>query len=161
MDSRVDLTATGYEVSHSRRKFAFEPDHNENALWYAAREGQLEIIKWWIASGRDMDLGRPETPSSAVEVAENGGKREVVALLERFMRNPEDTRREIMDELGINGKYLTSFFEYPLPPPPPLITSLHDICRFHRDCSTKAYLGAVCGLSGFPSLPPFVFLLFM
>jgi len=28
-------------------------------LWYAAAQGNLAIIKWWIASGREMGLGRP------------------------------------------------------------------------------------------------------
>ena len=29
-------------------------------LWRAANYGFLDIIKWWIASGREMDLGKPE-----------------------------------------------------------------------------------------------------
>ena len=28
-------------------------------LWRAAARGRLSIIKWWIASGREMDLGKP------------------------------------------------------------------------------------------------------
>jgi len=28
-------------------------------LWDVAVNGHLEIIKWWIASGREMDLGKP------------------------------------------------------------------------------------------------------
>ena len=28
-------------------------------LWFAAARGHLDVIKWWIASGREMDLGEP------------------------------------------------------------------------------------------------------
>ena len=38
-----------------------EPDDDGyTPLWGAARYGYLEIIKWWIASGREMDLGKAE-----------------------------------------------------------------------------------------------------
>ena len=37
-----------------------EPNQNgETPLWYAAFFGYLDIIKWRIASGREMDLGKP------------------------------------------------------------------------------------------------------
>jgi len=28
-------------------------------LWWATYLGKLDAIKWWIASGREMDLGKP------------------------------------------------------------------------------------------------------
>ena len=37
-----------------------EPDHDGNTpLWWAARNGHLDVIKWWIASWREIDLGKP------------------------------------------------------------------------------------------------------
>jgi ankyrin repeat protein len=48
-----------------------DPDNNGyTPLWYAAANGHLEVIKWWIASGREMDLGQPENwKNDAIGVA--------------------------------------------------------------------------------------------
>ena len=36
-----------------------EPDsEGQTPLWWAAGS-RLDVIKWWIASGREMDLGTP------------------------------------------------------------------------------------------------------
>ena len=44
-DSRVDVN---------------EPNtRGETPLWRAAINGHLDVIKLWIASGREMDLGKP------------------------------------------------------------------------------------------------------
>jgi len=35
-----------------------EPNNDgETPLWGAAYSGRLDTIKWWISSGREMDLG--------------------------------------------------------------------------------------------------------
>ena len=37
-----------------------EPDkYDRTPLWCAAGNGHLGVIKWWIASGREVDLGKP------------------------------------------------------------------------------------------------------
>ena len=36
-----------------------EPAKDGTTPLYAAASGSLDVIKWWIASGREMDLGRP------------------------------------------------------------------------------------------------------
>ena len=70
-------------------------------LFWAALKGHLEVIKWWIASGREMDLGKPgELRSDAIGIAKKGGKTEVVALLERFKSYPAHTRHAMRVELG-------------------------------------------------------------
>ena len=72
-----------------------------DALWYAARDGYLDVIKWWIASGREMDLGKPgEWETDAIGAAKNKGKTEVVTLLEIFKENPMETRHTVRVELG-------------------------------------------------------------
>ena len=78
-----------------------EPDNVGFApLWYAAWNGHLDVVKWWIASGREMDLGTPgDFDTDAIIVAKNHGKTEVVTLLERFKENPE-TRHAVRVELG-------------------------------------------------------------
>jgi len=71
-------------------------------LWVAAARGYLGVMKWWIASGREMDLGRPGDVdyTDAIGVAKERGKTEVVALLERFKENPVETRHAMRVELG-------------------------------------------------------------
>jgi len=70
-------------------------------LWKAASNGHLGVIKWWIASGKEMDLGKPGNFSTdTIIMARLKKALEVVSLLERFQENPEDTRHEIRRELG-------------------------------------------------------------
>lgn len=74
-------------------------------LWNAARYGYPEVIKWWIASGREMDLGQPgNKKTDAIGVAMETRETEVVSLLERFERNPTQTRSEVRKELGWFGE---------------------------------------------------------
>jgi len=79
-----------------------EPDQGgRTPLWRAAFFGYLDIIKWWIASGREMDLGEPGGKKmDIIGVARKKGKAEVVTLLERFQKNPEETRYSVRVELG-------------------------------------------------------------
>ena len=64
--------------------------------------GRLDIIKWWIASGREIDLGTPGDvdKTDAIGVAKRYGRTEVVTLLERFKENPDETRHAVRVELG-------------------------------------------------------------
>jgi len=76
---------------------------------------------WWIASGREMNLGTPgHRKSVAIGEAKKEGKKEVVTLLERFKGDATKTRDEIRMELGITGESPA-----PAPAPAPLI--------FHSD----------------------------
>jgi len=80
-----------------------EPDKDGwTPLWWAAFNGFLDIIKWWIASGREMDLGTPGDvdTTDAIGGAKKYGKTEVVTLLERFKENPGGTRHVVRVELG-------------------------------------------------------------
>jgi len=79
-----------------------EPDGNGTTpLWVAANLGFLDVIKWWMASGTEMDLGKPgNIYRDVIGGAEKNGKTEVVALLERFKENPAETRRAVRMEVG-------------------------------------------------------------
>ena len=70
-------------------------------LWNAADDGYLDIIRWWIASGREMDLGKPGDvdKTDAVGVAKRYGK-EVATLLERFKSDASKTRHAMRVEMG-------------------------------------------------------------
>ena len=64
-----------------------EPDnYGITPLWRAAWNGRLDVIRVWIASGREMDLGKPGDvdKTDAIGVAKKKGKEEVASLLERF-----------------------------------------------------------------------------
>ena len=78
----------------------------DTPLRNAASKGRLNAIKWWIASGREMDLGTPGLDcSDAIGTAKRQGKTEVVTLLERFKSDATKTRSEMRKELGITGWY--------------------------------------------------------
>jgi len=80
-----------------------EPNkYRRTPLWCAAFRGFLDVIKWWIASGREMDLGKPGDVdyTDAIGGAKRRGKTEVVTLLERFENDAAQTRHAIRVELG-------------------------------------------------------------
>jgi len=96
-DSRVDVN---------------EPDSGRHTpLWSAASNGHVDTIKWWIASGRELNLGTPgdlrtdailQARTSEGWETENwwNRKAEVATLLERFKENPEGTRHAMRVEVG-------------------------------------------------------------
>ena len=47
-------------LKDSRVKVNEPHDDGYTPLWIAAYHGHLDVIKWWIASGREMDLGKAE-----------------------------------------------------------------------------------------------------
>jgi len=81
-------------------------------LWIASFNGHLDVIKWWIASGREMDLGTPGDVDSpdAIGEAKKRGKTEVVTLLERFKENPLETRHAMRVELGFHDALAAEMF---------------------------------------------------
>ena len=87
-DSRVDVN---------------EPNtRGETPLWRAACYGHIGVIKWWIASGREMYLGKPgNEETDAIGVAKQRGNTEVVTLLERFKNDAAQTRHAMRVELGL------------------------------------------------------------
>jgi len=98
---------------HDSRVNPNEPNNfGETPLRNAADNGSLDIIKLWIASGREMDLGKPGdvTKTDAIGRAKKQGKTEVASLLERFKSDATKTRSEIGKELGINGQYCCFFY---------------------------------------------------
>ena len=54
-----------------------------------ACNGGHDVVEWWIASGREMDLGTPGDTfkTDALGGAKLRGSSEVVTLLERFKEN--------------------------------------------------------------------------
>ena len=101
-DPRVDVTL---------------PNYNQcTPLWRASYYGRREVIEWLIASGRDLgDLDKKgkwsvTTEYSALEIAKARNQTEVVALLERFIDNPTQTRHELRLRLGVRDELAAEVF---------------------------------------------------
>ena len=91
-------------LKDSRVKVNEPHDDGYTPLWIAAYHGHLDVIKWWIASGREMDLGKPgDSKTDVIGVAKERGKAEVMTLLERFKSDAAKTRSEVRKELGITN----------------------------------------------------------
>jgi len=72
----------------------------------------LDVIKWCIASGREMHLGKPGDvgKSDAIGVAKKEGKTEVRALLESFKSDSAQTRYPMRVELGLLDELAAEMF---------------------------------------------------
>jgi len=75
-------------LGDSRVKVNEPTNSGSTSLHRAARWGRLDAIKWWIASGREMDLGAPGDidKTDAIGAARQFiacecGRKEVVLLL--------------------------------------------------------------------------------
>jgi len=90
-----------------------EPDDlGQTPLHRTARYGSLDVIQWWIASGREMDLGDPEDfyKMDAISMAKEEGMTEVVTLLERYKENPVEPRHQVRVELGLVDELAAEMF---------------------------------------------------
>jgi len=86
-DARVKVNETDYS--------GYTP------LRWAARNAYLDVIKCWIASGRDLYLDQPENSGKkAIEEAKEWSLTEVVTLLESFRENSKETKHAVRVEIG-------------------------------------------------------------
>jgi len=99
-------------LKDSRVKVNSPNIYGSNPLWYAASHDHLDIIKWWIASGREMDFGKPEDvdKTDAIGGAKRHGETKVVTLLERLKENPVETRHAVRVELGLLDELAAEMF---------------------------------------------------
>ena len=89
-------------LKDSRVKVNEATSNGHTPLWNAAYLGHLDVIKWWIASGREMNLGEPGDfyKTDAVGGAMKNYKADVVTLLERFKEHLEETRHAVRLEIS-------------------------------------------------------------
>jgi len=89
-------------LKDSRVKVNEPADNGGTPLWVATANNRIDVIKWWVASGREIDLGKPGDvdKTDSIGVAKMYGKTEVATLLERFKENPVETRHAVRLELG-------------------------------------------------------------
>jgi len=73
----------------------------ETPLRWAAYNGHYDIIRWWIASEREMDLGKSgDISTDALWGEKRGWNWETTPLLEGFKENPGETRHAVRVEVG-------------------------------------------------------------
>ena len=97
---RMDPPSVREMLKDSRVRVNEPNIYGEIPLWCAAYNGHLDVMKWWIASGREIDLGTPGDIR----------KTEVVTLLERFKENPEETRYRMRVKLGCHDDLAAEVF---------------------------------------------------
>jgi hypothetical protein len=69
------------------------------AAYIAVVMGHMEIIKWWIVSGRELEVSGPRDFHTFRNLRENAGKLETWELVARFNKDPEGTRNQLRQEL--------------------------------------------------------------
>jgi len=80
-------------------------------LWEVAENGFIDIVRWWIASGREMDFGVfGDRKTDVLGVARKKNSMQVVPLLERAKNNLEKTRYELRLELGFDDQVAAEVF---------------------------------------------------
>jgi len=96
-DSRVDVNAGDI--------------YRSTPLWWASYAGQFDIIRWWIASGREIDLGKPgDEQTDAFVAAKRGNSELIFTLLKEFKKYPAGTRHAIKTELGLVDELAAEVF---------------------------------------------------
>lgn len=69
-------------------------------LWMLAAIASHEMIKYWVASGREMDLGEEFGNADVIGEARSVRMFEIADLLEKFKENPEKVRHEVRVKIG-------------------------------------------------------------
>jgi len=83
----------------------------ETPLLWAAYKGHLDVVQWWIASGREIDLGEPgDDRTDAIGGAMEREDTEMVTLLESFKEDPVATRHAMRVELGLVDELAAEMF---------------------------------------------------
>jgi len=106
------LASCAREMLKDSRVKVNEPDNDGHTpLFWAAYYGHLGVIKWWIVSGREMELGEPgNEKTDVIRFAKWREMTEVVALLKIFKENPEETRYQVRLQLGLVDKVAAEMF---------------------------------------------------
>ena len=89
-------------LKDSRVKVNEPNDDGRTPLFWAAWGGHFDVIRWWIASGRETDFGKPGDvdKTDVIGVEKERSRMEVVTLLERFQSDTAKTRHAVRVELG-------------------------------------------------------------
>ena len=100
--SVVEVLLKDFRVDISLRD-----DGDRTALWWASSNGHHEVVEWFIASDRNLETiltlrgMNDHRARTALEMARKNQRPKVLALLERFMEDPVQTRFEVCAKLGV------------------------------------------------------------
>jgi len=76
-------------------------ERGHSPLSSIAFTGNFELLQWWIASGRQLDLGGAHQPASdVIRIARDNLNADAAKLLTSFKKDPEATRHEVREQLG-------------------------------------------------------------
>jgi len=104
-------TSCVHEMLKDSRVKVNEPSSDgRTPLWWAARYGHVDVIKLWIAFGREMDLGKYVDFTDAIAAGNNHGRTAVVALLERFKNDAAKTRHAMRVDLDWHDDLAAEMF---------------------------------------------------
>ena len=89
--------------------------YGHTPLWWASFGGHHEVVECLIASDRDLgDLNKKGkligNEFTALEIARNDQRTEVVAVLERFVADPTETRWKLRAKLGVLDELAAEVF---------------------------------------------------
>ena len=88
-------------------------EDNRTPLFYASVMGRTECVEYILASGRELDFTiKNQNGYSAIDIARKRRYPDIVKLLELFEKDPDRTRTELRDKLGLLGIFffLSLFF---------------------------------------------------
>lgn len=88
-------------------------DYGWTPLGWSAHEGYIDVIKAWIASGRQLYLREPwymYKMSAIREAKYHADRPNVVTLLESFRSDPAQTRHSVRVELGLVDELAAEMF---------------------------------------------------
>jgi len=99
------------------RVLVTEPDKSGNTpLKEAVECGRVDVLKWWIASGRRLNLGDRGDPKTDVIAAAESRKYpsqfrdEMIGILKRYVADPEATCNEFREYLGLHDELAADSF---------------------------------------------------
>ena len=73
-------------------------------LIIASHYRHIEIIKYILVSGREININAKDSSGkTAINIARENDKTEILKLLEEFEKEPEKTRNILRKELGLTG----------------------------------------------------------
>jgi ankyrin repeat protein len=77
-----------------------------NPLCMSSMHGNLEAVKFLLASGRQIDTTKRDQirNMTAAELARKSGRIQIAELLEAYEKDPLETRERLRKELGYSGK---------------------------------------------------------